>query len=96
MDLAETARAAEFFSADGLVVTGLATGAETSIQDLEEVAEATELPVWIGSGVTSENISGYGEAHGLIVGSWTKKDGDWRNPVDLERCKSLVKAFRSL
>lgn len=92
--LAETARAAEFFCADGLVVTGVATGAKTKPSDLQEAADATSLPIWIGSGVTLENLGEYQQAHGLIVGSWTKEEGDWRRPVDPERCRRLVSRFR--
>jgi membrane complex biogenesis BtpA family protein len=95
VSLAETAKAAEFFSADGLVVTGVATGEETAVADLTEVASATDLPVWIGSGITLENLAAYRLAHGLIVGSWTKERGDWRRPVDPERCARLVEAFRT-
>jgi len=92
--LAETVKAAEFFSADGVVVTGVATGAETGVDDLEEAVEASSLPVWVGSGVTLDNLDLYRRAHGLIVGSWTKEEGDWRRPVDPERCARLVKAFQ--
>lgn len=94
LDLAETAQAAEFFSADGLVVTGLATGQPADPTDLEKVARATNLPVWIGSGITVENASRYQDAHGLIVGSWIKESGDWRNRVCPKRCEALAKAFR--
>lgn len=96
VDLAETVRAAEFFCADGVVVTGTATGVETDPKDLEDALEASTLPVWIGSGVTLKNLSSYSRAHGLIVGSWLKADGRWENPVDSERCRRLVDAFRAL
>ena len=94
VSLAETAKAAEFFCADGLVVTGVATGAPTDPDDLARTVEATTLPVWIGSGVDLSNLERYRAAHGLIVGSWTKEEGDWRKPVDPERCARLVEAFR--
>lgn len=94
VDLGETVRAAEFFCADGVVVTGTATGVKTNPRDLEEAVEASALPVWIGSGITVDNLAHYRRAHGLIVGSWLKRDGDWRQEVDPERCKRLVEAFR--
>ena len=94
VSLAETAKAAEFFCADGLVVTGVATGAPTDPDDLARTVEATTLPVWIGSGVDLTNLERYRSAHGLIVGSWTKEEGDWRKPVDPERCARLMEAFR--
>lgn len=95
VDLAETARAAEFFSADGVVVTGAATGSKTNPQEVLDTVEATSLPVWIGSGITLDNFRLYEEAHGLIVGSWLKEDGDWRRPVDRERCLRLADAFKA-
>jgi len=94
VSLAETAKAAEFFCADGLVVTGVATGEKTDPEDLNEALQATGLPIWIGSGVTLENIADYGKAHGLIVGSWIKEEGDWRRPIDPERCVRLAAAFK--
>src|SRR5689334_9716994 len=56
VDLAETARAAEFFLADGLIVTGPATGVPTSPADVERVAHHVGIPVLVGSGTTPENI----------------------------------------
>jgi len=94
LSLAETAHAAEFFLADGVIVTGVSTGSKTAPQDLEEVVGATRLPVWIGSGLTPDNLSLYEQAHGLIVGSWIKQEGDWMKPVDGERAKAMVAAFR--
>lgn len=96
VSLAETAKAADFFCADGLVVTGVATGAETSSQDLAEITAATSLPAWIGSGINPENLALYKEAHGLIVGSWIKREGDWREAIDRERCARLVEVFKGL
>lgn len=94
LSLADTARAAEFFLADGLVVTGLETGQATDPKDLKQAAEATSLPVWIGSGITPENLAEYSLAQGLIVGSWIKREGDWRQPIDPERAKLLAERFR--
>jgi membrane complex biogenesis BtpA family protein len=95
LSLVDTAKAAEFFLADGLVVTGLETGSRTDPQEVRDTVNATSLPVWIGSGLSPDNISEYGSAHGLIVGSWMKIDGDWTQPVDLARAEALVKATRA-
>lgn len=95
LSLADTAKAAEFFLADGLVVTGLETGHPTDPMEVQEAAQACSLPVWVGSGINLENIGRYSHAHGLIVGSWIKQDGDWRKPVDSDRATRLVSAFRA-
>jgi len=95
VDIAETARAAAFFGADGVIVTGGATGEPTAAADLREAAAATTLPVLAGSGVTDETVrETLGAARGAIVGSWIKERGDWRRPVDPARARALVAAAR--
>jgi membrane complex biogenesis BtpA family protein len=93
--LADTAEAAAFFGSDGLVVTGHATGREADVGDLEVLEGATGLPVVVGSGIDAGNIGRYaGHCHGFIVGSSLKRDGDWRNEVDVERVLGMVRAFK--
>jgi len=95
VSLAETAMAADFFGADGVVVTGTATGEPTSPTDVTAVAEAIRLPVFVGSGVTPENVGEYaGHASALIVGSWLKKAGRWDNPPDAKRVQAMMTALR--
>ncbi len=95
VDIAETARAAEFFGADGIVVSGAATGRPTSLDDLHEARSATKLPVAVGSGATPETLRElFEEADAVIAGSWFKKRGDWRNAPDPARVKALVAAAR--
>jgi len=95
VDIAETARAAAFFGADGVIVTGVATGRPTDLDDLRRVAAAVECPVLVGSGVTPESIPALSEhADGLIVGSWCKRDGLWSNELDRERVRAIVDAAR--
>lgn len=92
LSIGELAKAAAFFLADGLVVTGVATGEPTSEDDLAEVRRAVRLPVLVGSGVTPEQMGElFSHADGVIVGSWIKKGGRWENPVDPKRSKELVK-----
>lgn len=91
VSLTETARTAEFFGADGVVVTGGFTGDPADARDVESVRLATSAKVLVGSGVTAENIRDYSEhADALIVGSAFKHEGNWRNQVDPERVKRLM------
>jgi hypothetical protein len=93
IELAEFARAAAFFHADGVIVTGAATARPTSVEDVRVVRTATDLPLAVGSGVTPENardLLAYADA--LIVGSWYKTRGQWQNDPDPQRVKDLVKA----
>jgi predicted TIM-barrel enzyme len=50
----------------------------------------------VGSGITTENIPHYREADAFIVGSSIKQDGLWSNPIDHNRARLLVQAFRDL
>lgn len=95
VSLAETAHAAEFSGADGLIVTGASTGRATAGGDLREASAATVLPVLAGSGVTRESVrETLGACRGVIVGSTLKVDGDWRNPVDAARAAAFIQAAR--
>ncbi|KAI6181490.1 hypothetical protein M3Y98_00834900 [Aphelenchoides besseyi] len=94
--ISETAHAAEFFCADGLIVTGTATGAPAQPKDLEEVRSAVKLPVLIGSGLTIDNCHEYRNAHGFIVGSYFKRNGHWANPLDSKRINDFIAKVHEL
>lgn len=95
LTLADHAHAAEFFGADGLIVTGRFTGAPTALADLEAVRGATRLPIVVGSGATPEQLPTLLErCDAIIVGSWIKRDGNWRNGVDAARAKQFASAAR--
>ena len=96
VSLAETVKAAEFCGADVVIVTGEATGRETSSLDLAAAREATRLPVAVGSGVTVENAAAMLEsADVLIVGSALKVDGHWREKLDPKRVEAVVAAVHA-
>jgi uncharacterized protein len=94
--LAETARAAELFLADGVIVTGAASGEEASPDDVRNAAGAVRLPVLVGSGITVRNLARFADAHGFIVGSSLKQGGVWSNPLDRTAVESLARAFAKL
>ncbi len=95
ISLAETAHAAEFSGADGVIVTGASTGDATPIDALREASDASALPVLAGSGVTAESVKGtLAACRGVIVGSSIKEDGDWRRAVDAERARAFVEAAK--
>ena len=93
IDIAETAKAAEFFLVDGVIVTGVATGEPAEPDEVNAVCRAVNVPTIVGSGITTENLPHYAEAEALIVGSWIKQDGLWSNPIDPDRTHALVRAF---
>ncbi len=92
VDLVETGKAAEFFLSDGVIITGQATGMETSLKDIEEVKRFIDIPVLVGSGITLNNVENYLEAaDALIVGSYFKEEGYWGNEVNKERVVQFMK-----
>lgn len=93
VDIVETARAAQFFMADGVIVTGAETGAEADLREVDEVKLGCEnMPVIVGSGVTKDNVRNFlGRADALIIGSHFKQDGKWNNNLDEDRIKHLLR-----
>jgi membrane complex biogenesis BtpA family protein len=94
--IGETAKAAEFFLADGVIVTGIATGEATNPAEVDEVSRAVSIPTLVGSGITPENVRRYPGAEGLIVGSWVKRDGLWSNPLDPDRARIMAESFAAI
>lgn len=92
ISIAENAKAAEFFLSDGVIITGTATGNKASVEEVKAVKQAVKIPVIIGSGIDAGNIHEYWDfADAFIVGSSLKIDGNWENPVDLNRVRELVR-----
>ena len=94
--LTETARAAEFFLVDGVIVSGIATGLPASREEVADVATAVRVPVLVGSGITAANLAAYSSAHGFIVGSSVKQGGMWCNPLDPDAVRALADAYDRL
>lgn len=97
VSLEETAHAAEFFLSDGLIITGVATGQEADLAEIQRVKAAVQLPVMVGSGVNLQNVDRYlAVCDGLIIGSWFKREGHWTETVDGERVKRFMGRVESL
>ncbi|MEM1329666.1 MAG: BtpA/SgcQ family protein [Planctomycetota bacterium] len=92
--LGEAASAAEFFGADGVIVSGTATAMPTEPSDIAEARSGSGLPVLVGSGVTPDRIPSLRESDALIVGSWYKEGGRWDASPDAGRARQLVEAFK--
>lgn len=81
--------------ADGVIVTGEATGRAPEIGRLREARDAAAVPVFAGSGVTAESAGRYLEASdGLIVGTSVKEEGRTAAPVSEARVRELAEAVR--
>jgi membrane complex biogenesis BtpA family protein len=91
--LVETAKAAEFFLADGVIVTGPTTGEAAAPDEVRDVVQAVRAPVLVGSGVTPANLARFSTAHGFIVASSVKQRGVWNNPLNSDNVRALARAF---
>jgi len=80
--------------ADGLIVSGEATGLPPKTSDLERVRLAVpDVPLLVGSGASPENAADLlALADCLIVGTSVKRDGVVTNRVDAARVRALVRA----
>ncbi|BAU65150.1 photosystem I biogenesis protein [Stanieria sp. NIES-3757] len=82
--------------ADGVILSGWATGSPPSLEDLELAsAAAGDTPVFIGSGANWENISRLMQAaDGVIVASSLKRKGKITETIDPLRVAQFVEAAR--
>lgn len=96
LDIKDEIMQAEFFLADGVIVTSQFTGTNPDKNDLIKAKGATKLPVLIGSGMTAENIREYVPlADGFIVGSYFRKDGKFLERLEPERLNTFMRVFDS-
>jgi len=97
VNIVETAHAAEFFLSDGIILTGGTTGSEANTFEIKLVNKQTTIPVIIGSGLTMENVANYLPiSDAMIVGSYFKKEGFWKNELDPKRIKEFMAKVRQL
>jgi membrane complex biogenesis BtpA family protein len=84
--------------ADGVILSGWATGSPPSLEDLELArAAAHDTPVFIGSGANWENVSQLLQAaDGVIVASSLKRHGKINEPIDPIRVSQFIEAARSV
>lgn len=93
ISIGDAAHAAEFFGADGLIVTGAFTGSPVDANDLAATRKSSSLPVWVGSGAIPEQLPGLFEyADAVIVGSYLKHGGTWDQALDPVRCRAMIEA----
>lgn len=86
---------AEEAGAAALIITGLVTGQNPSLEDVRQFKElAAGVPVLLGSGVNERNAADFFHvADGAIVGSSFKKGGDVWNAVDATRVQRFIAAI---
>lgn len=82
--------------ADGIILSGWATGSPPNLEDLELArAAARGTPVFIGSGASWENIPQLIQAaDGVIVSSSLKRRGQIEQPIDPNRVSQFVETLQ--
>jgi hypothetical protein len=94
LDIADEIRQADFFLADGVIVTSAFTGTQPDTNDLVRAKAATRLPVLVGSGMTVGNIGSYLPlADGFIVGSTFRREGRFLERLAPERLQQFMDVF---
>ena len=97
LDITDEAKQAEFFLVDGLIITGPRTGEAPDLKELKRVRGITRLPIFLGSGMTPENIAAYyPHADGFIVGSTFRRDGDFMKELEPKRLKTFLNQLKGL
>lgn len=97
VNIVETAKAAEFFLSDGVIITGVSTGTTADINEIKDVKRYVKIPVLVGSGVNNENVDQYLKfCNGLIVGSYFKENSYWENKIDSDKVKRFMEKVNCL
>lgn len=83
--------------ADGVILSGWATGSPPNLEDLELAkAAAKNSPVFIGSGASWENVGKLIQsADGVIVASSLKRKGDIRQTIDPIRVRQFIESLEA-
>lgn len=95
MDVVATAKNAEYFLSDGVVLTGQSTGEPVDRAELDVVLKTVGIPVLVGSGATVDNVTQYLHCHAIIVGSHFKHGGIWSNDIDCNRVRRFMDRVQS-
>lgn len=78
--------------ADGVIVSGMRTGAPCDVNALRAVRNTIDAPLFAGSGVTAENVNVVLDiCHGAIIGTSLKRNG----VVDQTIVENLVRLVRA-
>lgn len=97
VSIVETAKAAEYFLSDGLIITGSSTAEPADVEDIQQIKKKCKIPIIVGSGVTLNNLSQYLPiCDALIVGSYFKKEGYWANNLEYDKIVHFMDKVNSI
>jgi len=83
---------------DALCVSGDSAGCETNVDLIDQVrgiAEKSDIPVFCNTGCNAENAREMlTHSDGVCMGTYFKKDGSFKNHVDVERVRDFMQIVR--
>lgn len=90
--LKEVAKTLAFnLNPDTMLVYSDTPGSSIDVEQVKTIKEITDTPVFASNGVKAETIKEILDvADGAIVATYTKVDGKFYNPVDVERVRKLM------
>lgn len=93
----EQAKDAVEQGAESLIITGFETGKAPNSKELKNFKKNINNTVLVGSGVKKDNVEDLLRyADGAIVGSYFKKDGNWKNEVQYNKAAEFMKKVNNL
>lgn len=82
---------------DVVIVTGFDTGSPPTVDKVLGCKKRISLPIFLGSGVSEDNVAELLDvADGAIVGSYFKKDGNWKNEIDFKKTQSFMNVVEKM
>lgn len=95
LSIEESAKNAQASLADGIIVTGAYSGNETPLAVVQRVKKVVDLPVFIGSGLSEENVKAQMQiADGAIVGTSLKSIEQGKAVIDQKKVERLMNHLR--
>lgn len=95
LSIEESAKNAQVSLADGIIVTGAYSGNETPLAVVQRVKKVVDLPVFIGSGLSEENVKAQMQiADGAIVGTSLKSVEHGQAVIDQKKVERLMNHLR--
>ena len=86
--------------ADGVILTGTSTGRAPELESVKRAIEAATragVPLYLGSGVSSEQLTqGLPREIRIIIGSALRKNGLAGAPLELKRMKKFIQNWKLL
>ena len=97
LSIVDEAIQAQQSMADGLIITGIRTSENAKPEEVNQVKKASDIPIFVGSGLTTSNISDYfNTADGFIIGSHFREEGNFLNPLSPTRLSTFMDKYHSI